>query len=208
MYKILGSDQKEYGPISVEQLRQWIAEGRINGNTQAQSDASPGWKPVSSFPELAASLPAAAAGAPMHPSAVASVNAKTLVNGPAIAMLVVAILYALMSAFGVLANLFHWGVGAFGQGSRDLPPEVMKMMQNVGGPIGVVVAVAQLALSGFYIFVSTKLRKLESYGLVMTATILFMLPCLTPSCCCILGLPIGIWTLVIIMKPEVKSAFR
>ena len=67
---------------------------------------------------------------------------------------------------------------------------------------------SQLALSGFYIFVSTKLRKLESYGLVMTATILFMLPCLTPSCCCILGLPIGIWTLVIIMKPEVKSAFR
>ena len=28
MYKIIGGDQKEYGPIGAEQIRQWIAEGR------------------------------------------------------------------------------------------------------------------------------------------------------------------------------------
>ena len=50
------------------------------------------------------------------------------------------------------------------------------------------------------------MKKLESYGMVMTATILSMLPC-TSSCCC-LGLPLGIWILIVLAKPEVKSAFR
>ena len=30
MYKIIGADKKEYGPITADQLRQWLAEGRVN----------------------------------------------------------------------------------------------------------------------------------------------------------------------------------
>jgi hypothetical protein len=32
-----------------------------------------------------------------------------------------------------------------------------------------------------------------------------MIPCISP--CCLLGLPIGIWALVVLLKPEVKAAF-
>jgi hypothetical protein len=32
-----------------------------------------------------------------------------------------------------------------------------------------------------------------------------MLPC--GSCCCIITMPIGIWALVTLMKPEIKNAF-
>jgi hypothetical protein len=39
----------------------------------------------------------------------------------------------------------------------------------------------------------------------MTAAILAMIPCL--SSCCIVGLPLGIWALVVLSKPEVKSEF-
>ena len=38
MYRILGSDGNEYGPVSAEQLRQWIAEKRVNGETRVQGD--------------------------------------------------------------------------------------------------------------------------------------------------------------------------
>src|SRR5256884_2188133 len=38
MYKIIGADQKEYGPITADQVRQWMAEGRANGQTQARLD--------------------------------------------------------------------------------------------------------------------------------------------------------------------------
>jgi hypothetical protein len=50
------------------------------------------------------------------------------------------------------------------------------------------------------------MKKLESYGLAMAASIIAMIPCVSP--CCLLGLPIGIWALVVLMKPEVKSAFH
>lgn len=57
MYKIIGADQKEYGPITAEQIRQWIAEGRVNGQTLVQAEGSTDWRPLASFPELASALP-------------------------------------------------------------------------------------------------------------------------------------------------------
>ncbi|MEO7678838.1 MAG: DUF4339 domain-containing protein, partial [Verrucomicrobiota bacterium] len=50
MFKIIGTDQKEYGPISTEQLKQWIIEGRANASTLVQPVGNPDWKPLSSFP--------------------------------------------------------------------------------------------------------------------------------------------------------------
>jgi hypothetical protein len=58
MYKIIGADQKEYGPINADQLRQWIAEGRVNGNTKVKLEGTEGWKSISELPEFATSLPA------------------------------------------------------------------------------------------------------------------------------------------------------
>ena len=56
MYKIIGADQKEYGPISADQIRQWIDEGRLNGQTAGQAEGSTEWKPLSQFPEFAEAL--------------------------------------------------------------------------------------------------------------------------------------------------------
>ena len=53
MYKITGSDGKEYGPVSADQLRQWIAEGRVNAQTRAQMEDTGEWKPLVEFPEFA-----------------------------------------------------------------------------------------------------------------------------------------------------------
>ncbi len=53
MYKIVGADGKEYGPIDATQLRQWIAENRARGETLIQREGESDWKPLSSFPEFA-----------------------------------------------------------------------------------------------------------------------------------------------------------
>jgi hypothetical protein len=53
MYRIIGVDGKEYGPISAEQLRQWIAENRANISTRALAEGTTEWKPLGSFPEFA-----------------------------------------------------------------------------------------------------------------------------------------------------------
>ena len=52
MYKIIGGDGREYGPVSPEQLRQWLAEGRLTAQTLAQVAGSADWKPLVNFPEL------------------------------------------------------------------------------------------------------------------------------------------------------------
>jgi len=63
MYRIIGADQKEYGPISAEQLRAWIAEGRANGQTSVWAEGATDWKPLVAYPEFADSLGAAPVGA-------------------------------------------------------------------------------------------------------------------------------------------------
>ena len=52
MYRIIGADQKEYGPISAEQIRQWITEGRVNAQTQACLEGTQDWKPLGMFTEF------------------------------------------------------------------------------------------------------------------------------------------------------------
>ena len=60
MYKIIGADQKEYGPVSADQLRQWIAEGRASGASLVRPEGATEWQPLSAFPEFAEALGLAA----------------------------------------------------------------------------------------------------------------------------------------------------
>ena len=53
MYRIIGADGAEYGPVSVEQLRKWITDGRVNRQTSVKSEADKDWRPLNSIPELA-----------------------------------------------------------------------------------------------------------------------------------------------------------
>jgi hypothetical protein len=55
-YKIIGADLKEYGPVSEEQIRQWIIEGRVDSETKLQVEGSGEWKQLADVPELAAPL--------------------------------------------------------------------------------------------------------------------------------------------------------
>ena len=57
MYKIIGADGREYGPVSAEQLRQWMAEGRVNAQTSALAEGSTQWLLLGQFPEFAGTAP-------------------------------------------------------------------------------------------------------------------------------------------------------
>lgn len=67
MYKIIGADGQQYGPISLEQLRVWIAEHRLRGDSPVQPEGASDWKPLNSFPELAAELKPPAFARPQPP---------------------------------------------------------------------------------------------------------------------------------------------
>jgi len=92
MYKVIGSDQKIYGPISADQVRQWQAEGRLNQATLILAEGSNEWRPLSSAPEFAmppvVSMPPVAGQSPG--------------NGMAVAGLVLGILSNVCCCFGIL----------------------------------------------------------------------------------------------------------
>ena len=71
MYKIIGTDGRPYGPASAEEMRRWIAENRVNAQTQVQMEGSPEWKPLGSFSEFASGLNAVPPPIVPPPSAVA-----------------------------------------------------------------------------------------------------------------------------------------
>ncbi|MEK7676442.1 MAG: DUF4190 domain-containing protein [Verrucomicrobiota bacterium] len=92
MYKIVGADQKEYGPVSADQMRQWISQGRANGQTLARLDEGP-WKPLSTFSEFAAELsrisstPPPAAGPGQRTAAATGKNNPMAVAGLVLSVL-------------------------------------------------------------------------------------------------------------------------
>jgi hypothetical protein len=208
MFKIIGADQKEYGPVSADELRQWIAEGRANGQSLVQADGG-AWKPLSAFPEFAAQLPQApvslAASAP--PAFTVGTDggpARHQVSGPAIGLIVTGVLGILGSLFGLLSNVLGLGLGFAGTDLRG-NPEIERFVTLLGGTFGTVANLATLAISGFIVYGGVKLQRLESHTLCLVAIILAMLPC---GCNCCLGLPVGIWALVVLNRPEVRSQFR
>jgi TM2 domain-containing membrane protein YozV len=66
MYKVIGADGQQYGPVDAEQMRRWIAEGRVRGETLVQPEGATDWKPLQAFPELGTQSPdrPSAAGVP------------------------------------------------------------------------------------------------------------------------------------------------
>jgi len=198
MYKIIGADQKEYGPVTADQLRQWLAEGRASLQTRVLPEGGTEWKMLGDLPEFAAAPPGIA---PITPSIAApSPVGAELVRGPAIGLIVVAIVGVILQIVSLIMNL----AGASFLASSRMPQEAWANMFS--GTIGVISGIIGILVSGLILFGAMKMKKLESYGLAMAASIIAMIPCFSP--CCVLGLPIGIWALVVLMKPEVKSAFH
>jgi TM2 domain-containing membrane protein YozV len=56
MYKFIGADGQQYGPVNIDQLRLWLAENRLRAETLVQEESSLDWKPLHTFPELASEL--------------------------------------------------------------------------------------------------------------------------------------------------------
>jgi hypothetical protein len=55
-YTIIGNDLKEYGPVGEEQIREWIAEGRVDGRTKLKTGDNGEWKQLGDSPEWISEL--------------------------------------------------------------------------------------------------------------------------------------------------------
>ena len=86
----------------------------------------------------------------------------------------------------------------------NLPSEAKNLIKTLVGPLTKVFSLIAAALGGLLVFGGYQMRNLKSYGIAMAACIVGLLPC--QSCCCV-TLPLAIWTLTILTRPEIKSSF-
>jgi hypothetical protein len=128
--------------------------------------------------------------------------AASRLAGPATGLIVLGALTLAIQVFGFLTIL---------RGGLD--PNVIRanggdeilVLLTTGVPGAIVqfvgCVVSLLVLSG-----ALRMKRLESYGFATLSAILAMIPCISP--CCVLGFPFGLWALIVLQDPFIRSAFR
>jgi hypothetical protein len=209
-YTIIGGDQKPYSSVTADDIRRWIADGRLNAQSLMREENDTEWRSLSAFPEFADALAGSSAPPPppfSSPTTAASGGrdaALQLVKGPVIGLKVTAITGLVLVAAGLVMNVLTLsGFQIFPQQIYD--PQMQKLFSSLGGGLGIVQSIIGGVVGVIVLIGAAKMQKLESYQFALTASIVAMLPCISP--CCVLGLPFGIWALVVLNKPEVKSQF-
>ena len=205
MYKIIGADGKEYGPVSAEQLRQWLTEGRVNQQTRVLAEGSTDWKALGEVAELNAATPPAApplSSIKFAPKNSDQSSARQMVRGPAIFILVLAILNIIATIVGVLIFTYKDRLmEAFG-----LPAQTNQLQSRIDMFFSLPTTILGGLLAVACLIGALRMMKLQSHGFAIATAIMMLIPC--GGCCCFLNIGAGIWALVVLQKPEVKSAFE
>lgn len=215
-YTIIGGDKKPYSSVTADDIRRWIADGRLNAQSLAREENDTEWRPLSAFPEFADVFAASSAPPPLAaPVAGASEEqdaALQLVKGPAIGLKVTAILNIILAAWSLVRMaIFPLKMQQFNSSLQQLNnPQLEQLFQKwmhlAYGPLGAVDSLFGLGLSVLILIGAARMQSLRSYEFALTAAILAMVPCLTP--CCLIGLPFGIWAVVVLSRAGVKSQFH
>ena len=126
------------------------------------------------------------------------------VQGPALGLMITAIIGVLLGLLSLGMNVLGVGMSGLqnmsgGNGAAD------QYVRYMSGGVGIVSAVFALGVSGFILWASMQMKQLRNWNMSVAASIVAMIPCIGP--CCLVGIPIGIWSVIVLMKPEVKSAF-
>ena len=122
-------------------------------------------------------------------------QARQALAAPAIIILVLSVLSALVNVIGLFMSPM-----AFIDESMH---SELEMMGAFAG--NVFFSLLWIAVAAFTAYGAWEMRNVKSYGLSMAAAIASCIPCV--SVCCPLGIPFGIWALVLLMKPEIKAGF-
>ncbi len=128
-------------------------------------------------------------------------SASDQVSGPSVGLLITGILGGALSFIGLIASVFETGIESI---------KAHRYFEDYAdiaeGAAGIAFCFVGLLVAAFVIYAALKMKELTQWGLCLAASIIAMIPCVSP--CCIVGLPIGIWCLVVLTKPEVRAAFH
>jgi hypothetical protein len=128
------------------------------------------------------------------------------VKGPGIGLIVVGSLGVLLYALHFVEEaLVAWVMRKFDVAEVDIARTVEHLH-----PLGLAFDYAQyligIAGSAFVLYGGTQMLALRHRTIVFSAAILVMIPCFT-DLCCVIGIPVGILSIIALNRPDVRQAF-
>ncbi len=87
----------------------------------------------------------------------------------------------------------------------NAPPFLQEFQKGANGPQAVAIQSIFVLVNIFIIAGAALMLMKKIRGVGLAASVVAMLN--FGNCCCLLGLPVGIWSLVILLQPDVKAAF-
>lgn len=209
-YYAEGTQQR--GPVSDAEFQQLVSAGKITDATLVWREGMAEWQPYGQVRGTAAGATTGAPPSAFRPLAGADDQGRRValdkVNGPAIGLIVVAMLGFLGNAWSAFQALIARGKIPFAP-PPGADPEFVRRTQELidsfGTPLTVFSILFGVAFNAIILMGGLKLRRLQSFGVVIAAAILSILPCNCPACC--VGIPIGIWVLVVMNSSEVRPYF-
>ena len=144
-------------------------------------------------------------------------DARSKVKGPAIALMVTAVISLLLTAYSTFSYFVTMKSDFEAQRAKidadpNMQPQMKRDMKEMMDTYEKIATVALpvdwliMIAASLVIFVGAlKMKNLSGSGWARAGAILAMIPCV--SGCCLLGLPFGIWALMVLSNRDVKRAF-
>lgn len=126
------------------------------------------------------------------------------VKSPAIALIIVGGLNLAIGLLTIFSGLIRLtGIGNL----NEVPADPAKRIGFLVGTFsGYGIAFVTILISPVIIYGAVQMLNARKVRFAKSAAILALIPFL--SCCFVIGLPIGIWALIVLGKPEVKLLFE
>jgi LSD1 subclass zinc finger protein len=128
--------------------------------------------------------------------------AASAVAGPAIALMIVGGIVISLSILRLVLNMNLLDVRSLTAAANPKRMAGPQQADSVAGRVGG--SLFGICYGGIIMTGAMKMKSLSNHGYAMTSCIVAMLPC---SLCCLLGLPFGIWGLIVLNRPEVAAQF-
>ena len=128
--------------------------------------------------------------------------AKSLVKPPAMILMILSIISIVLSVGLLISYAGQIDMAMFEDFTQANPDEQEGDATVITNVVG---SILSIPFQIFFIFGCKKMMQLESKSVVWMMLILAVIPCCTPCC---VGLPFGIWGIVVMNNPIVKLAFK
>src|ERR1043166_7627166 len=121
---------------------------------------------------------------------------------PALGLIILGALNILASIVLILGRL-----ASFIKGEERVIVDVAERLgYEVSAVYFLLVSLISIAAAPIIMYGGVQMLSARKYSVALLAAILALIP--FSSLCCVFGTPIGIWAIVVLRKPEVKTAFQ